>query len=342
MLENNLTNEHFKLVVKIILFILLLFFLYFIRDILIILFTSFVLAAIIMPIVDYFEKQKVSRVLSSIFIYLFGLFLFVSLIYLVIPPIAQQANSIIKKLVSFYQGIVIFLGPSQRALPGELPELFDWQKYLGFLGQSVFSFLGGVIGAVSVVFLIIIISFYIVIEKNKILKFITSLFSEKHYSFINRLFIFSQDDLKSWGIGRIICSLFIGVSYYIIFRIIGIPFAASLAIFAALADFVPWVGPFIGAIPAVLLALLVSPIKAVVLIVFCIVIQQIESNVVTPQVMKKAVGLDPIVVITVLLIGAKVGGILGVIIAIPATAVVSIFIREFLKLKRQLNTEKGK
>lgn len=334
-----LTKDYFKVAVKIILFILLLAFLYFIRDIVILLFLSFILAAIFIPVVDYLEKQKISRILSSVFIYLFSLLLLLGLVYLVIPPLSHQSGLIISKISSLYHSAIAFLDSGQTIVPSDLFQIPGWQGGFKTLGQGIFSFLGNVVSTVFALILMVVLSFYIVIEKKNLLKFFISLFPDKYHNFVDRLFYLAQEDLRAWGAGKLILSFFVGIFCYVGLLIIGVPFAFSLAIFAGVTEFIPWVGPFIGAIPAVLLALLDSPVKALVVALIYILVQQVENNLVVPQLMKKAVGLNPIVVITVLLIGVKMGGILGAIIAVPATAVISIFVREYLKLRQQLKIE---
>ena len=112
--------------------------------------------------------------------------------------------------------------------------------------------------------------------------------------------------------------------------LVGVPYALILGIFAGLLEIIPYVGPIISAIPGVILGFMVSPTTGLLaLLVYCIA-QQFEGNVVVPRVMKKAVGLNPIAIILALLIGAKLGGILGVILSIPVATAVGLFIRDIM------------
>jgi len=121
------------------------------------------------------------------------------------------------------------------------------------------------------------------------------------------------------------CLTFIGLYF------LNVPYVLILALIAGLFEIIPYIGPIIAAIPAVILAFLVSPLLALLVVVLYIVIQQLENYVIVPQIMKKAVGLNPIVIIVVMLIGAKLAGVLGLILAVPLTASVAEFLKDIRK-----------
>jgi predicted PurR-regulated permease PerM len=114
-----------------------------------------------------------------------------------------------------------------------------------------------------------------------------------------------------------------------------VPYALVLAIFGGVLEIIPYLGPIISAIPAIILGFFVSPLTGLLVLVFYILIQQLENHVMVPQIMKKAVGLNPIVVILVLLIGAKIGGTMGAILSIPVATVINVFLQDvFFKKKK--------
>jgi predicted PurR-regulated permease PerM len=128
--------------------------------------------------------------------------------------------------------------------------------------------------------------------------------------------------------------LIIGVLTFIGLSILGVNFALVLSLIAGLTEFVPIAGPFIGAIPAVLVAFTQSPLKALLVIILYIIIQQLENNLIVPKVMQKVTGLNPVVVIVVMLVGAKIAGIPGVILAIPVTIIGNALLENFFKEKQ--------
>ena len=123
--------------------------------------------------------------------------------------------------------------------------------------------------------------------------------------------------------------------------LLGIPYALVLAIFAGLMEIVPYVGPIISAIPGIILGFTISPLTGFLTIFMYILVQQFENHVITPQIMKKAVGLNPIAVILAIFVGAKLAGILGAILAIPVATAVSIFVSDIFKDKERLVEDKN-
>jgi predicted PurR-regulated permease PerM len=118
---------------------------------------------------------------------------------------------------------------------------------------------------------------------------------------------------------------------------LGVKFALTLALVAALTEAIPYIGPWLGAIPAVIIAFLQSPTLALLVIILYVVIQQVENVLLTPNIMHRAVGLDPLVIIVILLIGGKLAGPLGMILAVPLATICSILVREYQKYKKTVS-----
>ncbi len=136
-----------------------------------------------------------------------------------------------------------------------------------------------------------------------------------------------SNKLGRWLRGQAVLCFIIFVASYIGLTVIGVDYALTLALFAGVMEAVPMVGAYLGAIPAVLFALLTgSPLKALIVAVFFLVIQQIEGNIIVPQVMKKAVGIHPMLVLLAALIGGTLFGFVGVLIAVPVTATASVIV----------------
>jgi len=115
--------------------------------------------------------------------------------------------------------------------------------------------------------------------------------------------------------------------------LIGVPYALILGIFAGVLEIIPYVGPIISAVPGVILGFLISPTVGFLAILVYLISQQLESNLIVPQVMKKAVGLNPVTTIVALLVGARLGGVLGAIISIPVATAISLFINDLMEKK---------
>jgi len=108
----------------------------------------------------------------------------------------------------------------------------------------------------------------------------------------------------------------------------------TLAVWGGLIEVVPYVGPWLGLLPAAILAFSISPLKALLVIIIYIGIEQIESNIMVPKIMGKAVGLSPVIIILALLMGAKLAGLLGVFVAVPVAAALSVVVQEWSEIRK--------
>ena len=148
---------------------------------------------------------------------------------------------------------------------------------------------------------------------------------------INRI----QEKIGLWLRGQIFLSLVIFAVSWIGLSILGVKYALVLAVFAGVTEIIPYLGPFIGALPAVFIAFTQSPLLGIITIVLYIVIQQAENYFLVPKVMQKAVGLNPIIIIIAIMIGAKLAGILGVLLAVPVATAISVVVRDIFKAREE-------
>ena len=123
-------------------------------------------------------------------------------------------------------------------------------------------------------------------------------------------------------------SLIIGALSYIALVILGVNYSLLLALFAGITEIIPYIGPVLGAVPAVIIAFTQGPIKGLFVVIVYVLIQQLENNFIVPKVMKKSVGLNPIIVIIVIMIGIKIAGIAGALLAVPFTAIIQVIANE--------------
>ena len=119
-----------------------------------------------------------------------------------------------------------------------------------------------------------------------------------------------------------------------------VPFALPLAITAGFLELIPYIGPILGAVPAVLVAFTISPWAALFVAIWYFAIQQLESTFIVPTIMRKTIGLSPIITIIAILIGAKLRGILGIVLAVPIAAGLTVFYEEWQRIKNSRENEK--
>lgn len=150
---------------------------------------------------------------------------------------------------------------------------------------------------------------------------------------MRKMMIKIEEKLGAWLRGQLFLSIIIGLVSYIGLLIFNIPYALPLALLAGVMEIIPVIGPIISAIPAVLIALTISPILALGVAAMYFVIQQLENHLIVPQVMKRAVGLNPLVVILAIAIGSRILGFAGALLAVPLAVVIQIIAAEIIAEK---------
>jgi len=155
----------------------------------------------------------------------------------------------------------------------------------------------------------------------------------RRYASIHFASVFDKAEkrLNSWFWGEITLMTVVGLLTFIGLNLIGIRYALALAVLAGLLEAIPNLGPTISSIPAILLGFAVSPVMGVTALALYFIIQQLENNLIVPVVMKKAVGLNPIITLIALIVGGKIAGVLGVILAVPTTIFIETVLIEIQK-----------
>lgn len=304
-----------------VLFLILIYFLFTIRDIILLMFISLICMSALSPLVDRLEQKRIPRAAAIMFFYVL-IWGFISFgVAALIPPLVEQTNRIIKILPQGIEQITkgkynfqIF-EPQLNALPQQLLQI----AVMAF--NNILSLL---------TFMVIL--FYLIMERANLKHYLTFLFGnndqEKHAeTFVNKL----EQKLGSWVRGQLTLMLIIGVMSYIGLMFLGIEFAIPLAFLAGLLEIVPNIGPTVAAIPAILVALGHSPVLALATAALYFLIQQLENSFIVPKIMSKAVGLSPLVVIISLLIGWTLAGIAGAVLAVPAVLLLEMVVNDIYR-----------
>lgn len=329
MAKNKQTIEvSFGTILKILLVIFLIVVTFFIRDILTILFFALIIASTINVPVKWLRKYHIPRALGVILTYIFSLVCLGLLVALIVSPLStelKQFSNFIPRLTSRLSSGMSFF-ESLVEEQGELQEFFlSLSQRLNQLKINFFSLTGNVMGRIAAFFIVFILSFYLAIEEEGVRKFIRAVTPKDKEDYAISVWERGQRRLSRWLSAELLLGFVVGLLTFVGLTIIGIPYALGLAMLAGLFELIPTVGPILSAIPAILIAFIQSPLMALAALVLYIVVQQLENNLLVPTIMKKTVGLNPVVTILVLLIGAKFGGLLGMIIAIPITMLIHEF-----------------
>lgn len=326
---------------KVLVVIVAVFFLFYIRSVLLILFVALILASAFDPWVDWLQKNKIPRSLALLLIYLTVLLILGGAVYLIIPPIAVEVNQLSKDFPSYWEKIESSFQNLQdysesHALSKNIQDsLSSLQANIGTAAGGVFSTVFSLFGGIVSFFIIMVVTFYMTVEEQGLKRFLRSVLPVKYQPYVTHLVNRMQEKIGLWLRGQLVLSVIIFLLCWIGLTVLGVKYALILALFAGVTELIPYLGPILGAVPAVFIAFTQSPTLALWVIGLYFVIQQAENHLIVPKVMQKAVGLNPIVVIAVILIGAKLAGVVGALLAVPVTTALSVLVGDVLENKKE-------
>jgi predicted PurR-regulated permease PerM len=313
------------------------FLVYFISDILLIFFISLIFASAFNPWVDWLQQRKVPRSIGILSVYLVFIFMVSMIFFLIIPPIAKQIGDLshnfpryLNSLQSSLNSIKGYSGGS-NILDGINSSLSSVSDNLQNNAWGIFDWIKNIFGGVLSFFLVFVITFYMAVEESAMSKIVISLAPLKHQPYILHLIGRMQKKIGLWLRGQLILCLAVGVLTFIGLLILNVKYALVLAMIATFTEFIPYLGPVIGAVPAVFLAFAQSPALGLVVAVFYYFVQLTENHILVPKVMQKTAGLNPIVSIAVLMIGFKLAGVAGAILSIPVATAASVLIEDIFE-----------
>src|SRR3989344_1161066 len=326
---------------KIVFIILALVFLYLVRDVIVILFFAIIIASAVGPFANWLESKKFPRLLGVLLLYLafFGLVVF--LLSLIVPFIAVELGQLTQALPDFVSNLSGALEKAQQTTSsryfdffGEIQNTLDsFSQFLIAYSQSAFGLIINVFGGILSFVAIIIISFYLSVKRRGVIGFISSVMPEKYESYVIGLWKRAEFKVGRWLQGQLLLALSVGLMVFVGLSLLNVKYALLLGIVAMVLEIVPIVGPVLAAIPGLVLAFSQSPTLGVWVLVFYVAVQQIESHILTPLILGKTLGLNPVTVILALLIGGKVAGIIGILIAVPVAVVIVEILDDLAKQK---------
>ena len=306
-----------SIVVFTVCFLLLLYFLYFIRSIVLLMFLSFVLMTALHPTVRLLERKlRVPRTVAISLVYVGLLLLLALALLIVVPPLAEQIQALI------INNNLPFLKPIQDDLKNFKFNLLELDSLMSSLGSSVTTVMSIITSAFSgliAFFTFLVASFYMMLDREHLYKRVAWLTKDKQHLQLAKEFVDSVElQLGGWVRGQLILMLVIGVITYVGLLLLSVPYALPLALLAGLLEILPNLGPTIAAVPAVILGFVTGgPILGVIVILFSVIIQQIENNFIVPKIMKDNVDVSPLATIVTIIVGLELGGVFGALIAVP-------------------------
>lgn len=300
-----------------------------ILDIIILFFIAILFASAINPLVDRLHLLRIPRPLSILFVYIAVLTFIGATFWAIVPQLINQFINLI----------------NQIALPEWLTKelltnlnLQDLQVITNQLNTlpKIFDFIFSAFSSLVAFFSLLVVSFYLLIERPKLHHYLTWIFPDKKAEKKAEIFISQlETQIGGWVRGETFLMLIVGILTYIGLLGLGINYALPLAIIAGLLELLPNLGPTLAAIPALIVAYLSSPNYFwVFVLALYIAIQQVENNFIVPYIMRRVVGLNPVVTMFLLLVGFRLGGVAGAVLAIPIFLVLKVTVTGLYQLKR--------
>ncbi len=310
------------------------------RDIVVWFFFALIISLLVEPVIHFLRRLFIPKILAVILVYLsiFGVVGIV--IYLTAPILVFEINQLSQNIPDYFEK----LNPIFKSLGISVAQNFEditsdlivkLQESSVSIIKAMYVFFGGIASTV----LIFVFAFYISLEEKGPEKFLSLLTPKKYEARVLSLFEHAQFKVAGWFGARILSCIFVGVLSFIIFFTFGVKYAFILSLISGILNFVPFIGPLITAILAVLfVGVSNSWLMAIYILVALYAVQAVDNNIITPLLMKKFLDLPPILVLIALLVGGIIFGVLGMIFVVPVFGIVYEFLKEFFESRKKEET----
>lgn len=309
------------------------------KEFVLVVLTSLVLASFVRSFAGRLKKHGIPRTVSIVTIYVAGAVLLIGLFYALVPIIASEIGAIIPKLASFIpqkdtldalQDANSF-AEKLTASNGLTHTLGNVEQFVGSLSQGLYSTVVSLFGSIANIVLVLVFSFYLSVDVHSIENFIRTVVPLEHEDYALSLWHRSQRKIAYWLSGQIVLGCIVGVLTYIGLKILGVPYPFLLAALAGIFEMIPF-GIFLAAVPALIAAAGEGGISlAAFTALLFFVIQQLEGYLIVPLVVRRFTGVSPLMVVIAIVMGATLLGFWGLVLAIPVT----VTLLEYLADKEQ-------
>ncbi len=336
-MEQTNFNISFNTIIKVALVGFGLYFFYQVLDVLALVFVAVIISTALDPAVDWLQHNHIPRALGVLLIYL-GLFsVFALIIVLMVPPLISQLGDLASQLPGTYDRLLMSISHTSAfndQVVSSLQQLVESAgAALASATGSLFSTLAAIFGGFVQFVATFVMAFYLVVQENGLKRFIHSITPKSYQGRVDNAMGKIQQKLGQWLRGQLLLMLIIGLLVYLGLRLLRMDYALTLGLWAGITEIIPYVGPILGALPGIFLALSVSPTAAFWVAILYLVAQQLENNVIVPVVMKKAVGLNPVISIAAILVGARLGGVVGALMAIPLVTAIAVVVSDLFEAR---------
>lgn len=315
-----------KTIIFTVFFLIFLKVLWVVREVIYALFLAFIFMSALKPAVNMIERQRIPRFLAAIFVFISTLVGLVFVFAFILPPLVQESFSFFRNLP--------FLIEQSFPLVSVYIEDASFSALVPNITGNFIPVVTGIFSNFIFIISILFFTFYFLLEEKFLKNFLDKFMEEEKAQEIVSIVNKAERRMGAWMWGEIILMTVIGVLTYIGLTLLGVRYAIPLAVLAGILEIVPIIGPTIAAIPALFVAASTSRLLSGYTLILYVVVQQLENNLIVPMVMRKAVGLNPILTLIALTVGGKLGGFLGVLLSVPAALFIETVLIETVKLRK--------
>lgn len=317
---------------KIVIFTGLLLVLYLAREVVSVLLVSIVLALGLDPIVSFFERRKIPRLLGAFIVFVLGIAIFVAAVYLIVPIMIVEVTGFLE---NFNESVASLFGISipPAALQSVNVSLSEALSVLSAANISITGAIGEIVSKLILILATIIISFYLTVEKSGPEQLFRVILPDAYEKSVLTIFSRFREKVRRWFSAQLGLSVIVGLLVWLGLSILGVKYAFILGLLAAVFELVPIIGPIVTGAIGVLAALSDSTSLALWTAVLFTAIQQLENHVLLPVIMGKAMKVHPVVVIGALLAGGHVAGFVGVLLSVPIAVMLQEIFNYLSELK---------
>jgi predicted PurR-regulated permease PerM len=306
-----------------------------VQEVLFLLFLAILLATAIEPLVNRLRRGPFTRGTGTLVVYTVIILLIALPAYAVLPSVASQAGAFMETLPERLGTLRSYTAnlprPLQSVSVNAIDSILASVDAPPAAGQDQLVEAGATaLHTLLSIFTVFVLAFYWLVERASIKRIILRTVPTHRARDVNTVWMEVEEKLGGWVRGQLLLMLAIGVMASIGYTVIGLPNPILLGVVAALFEIVPMIGPFLAFAPAVLVGLANNPTQAVAVLIYALVIQQIESNVLVPRVMGRTVGVSPLTVLLGILVGTALAGLPGAFLAVPLAGAVQVILAHAL------------
>ncbi|MBS3973086.1 MAG: AI-2E family transporter [Erysipelotrichia bacterium] len=318
---------------------------------------GFTLAFLMSPLQNFIEKrllknlslkQRFKRIISTFFSLVFTLSVLIGLFVVVTPQLISSINTLIDQIPSYIDSTNAFIDQLIAQLNIEAEATLFLQDITAEILQNINqlgreflpNLLSMSINLLTLIFRLIvgiIIAVYMLLEKerfaNQVSKLVLAIVPSDDAKIVFKVSNLAKDKFNQFILGKTVDSIIVGIISFVFMSLLQWPYALLISVIIGITNMIPVFGPFIGAVPGVLILFIVSPSTALWFILFIIVLQQIDGNIIGPKILGDSLGLPTLWIMFAIIVGGGFFGILGMFLGVPVFAVIYVIIKETVALK---------